>query len=152
MSEQKREIPVLISLAALASYNGMTDDPVQMMVSGTLVPGEDVYELTYTERMEDEESGEITESSIRMELRKDQVTMYRAGDFSNTMLFRKNRRFETSYHTPFGDLPMAVYAREVRVERGEDAGTIHLRYEVEMQGAYASTNELHLEYWAQDQE
>ena len=135
--KEKKGIPVVINLASLVSYDGMTDDPMQV--------------LTNTESQEDEATGEVTQSEIQLELKKNQVTMNRMGEFANTMLFMPNKRFETVLKTPFGELPMAVYSRDVRCDLGEDSGKVHLKYELSMQGAYASTNELHLEYWANTQ-
>lgn len=148
MKERKNGVPVLVNLAALASYDGVTDDPMQMLISGELFPGKDATLLRYIESIEDDETGEMTESEIQLILSKDQVTMNRNGHFSNTMLFKKDRRYETTYHTPYGDMLMAVIPREVVCSVSPEAGKVHLRYELSMQGHYASTNELHLEYWA----
>ena len=148
MEEKKDGIPVTINLAALASYDGVADDPMQVMTTGMLFSQDGFSLLRYQERQEDEASGQIVESEIQLVLKKDQVTMNRMGEFSNTMLFQRNKRFETTFHTPYGDLPMAVYARDVRCDVEDGSGKVHLKYELSMQGAYASTNELHLEFWA----
>ena len=144
---KKKEIPVLIDLAAIASYEGIQDDPIQMMTTGTLShPEEDLYLLHYRESQPDEETGALQEFDVQLILKRDQVTMNRSGVFSNTMMFRKNHRYEGAYHTPYGDLSLAMLPREVRCELGEDAGRVHLKYELSMQGNYASSNELRLEY------
>jgi len=149
MKEANRQgIPVVINLASLASYDGISDDPMQVMTTGTLFPQEGFSLLKYQERQEDEATGEVMESEIQLMLKKDQVTMNRMGAFSNTMMFKSNKRFETTFQTPFGELPMAIYSRDVKCDIGNRQGKVHLKYELSMQGAYASTNELHLEYWA----
>ena len=122
MEENRHEIPVLINLASMASYDGMTEDPLQMMTTGVLVPGKDSLLLRYVENQEDESTGEVMVSEIQLELRKDQVMMNRMGEFSNTMLFRRNKRYETTMRTPYGDLPMAVFSRDVRCELGKENG------------------------------
>ena len=43
-------------------------------------------------------------------------------------------------------MDMAVFARGVRCDIGEKKGSVHLKYQLDIQGAYASMNELHLEY------
>ena len=149
MEEKTEGIPVVINLASLASYEGITDDPIQVVTTGTLFHKGNAKHLRYTESMEDEETGQVTESEILLVLKKDQVMMNRMGDYINTMLFQRNKHYETTYHTPFGDLPMAVYARDVRCDLGDKGGKVHLKYDLSMQGSYASTNELHLEYWMQ---
>ena len=145
-------IPVLINLSSLFSYQGVPDSPIQMVTSGFLIPGNDHSVLRYHEVMQEPGSGTITDSEIQLVLKKNQVTMNRLGDYTNTMMFKKARRFETVYHTPYGDMDMAVYARDVRWIRSEGAGKVLLRYDLSMQGAYASTNELNLEYWIQESE
>jgi len=146
MERKKEGIPVLVNMASMASYDGMTDDPIQVITTGTLFPKKEYLLLRYTENQEDEATGEVMESEIHLVMKKNQVTMNRMGQFANTMLFQPNRRYETVFRTPYGDLPMAVQTREVRCNLGEENGNVHLKYEISMQGAYASTNELHLEY------
>lgn len=144
--EENQGIPVLIDLSALASYDGNPDDPIRMITSGTFFPGTDCSLLHYREIQEDQETAQITESEIQLILKKGQVTMNRIGDYANTMLFKKNIHFETIYHTPYGDLNMSVFTREVRWHSERGSGSVHLRYDLSMQGSYASTNELHLQY------
>lgn len=147
MKEKNREIPVMINLASLISYNGMNDDPIQVMTTGKLIPREKDLLLQYRENMEDTESGETIEEEVQLILKKDEVTVNRMGDYANTMMFQQGKRFETVYRTPFGEMPMSVFARDVKCDLKKERGKVHLRYEISMEGAYASTNELNLEYW-----
>ena len=126
--EENQGIPVLISLSALASYDGTPDDPIRMRTSGTLFPGADRSLLQYKEIQEDQETARILEADIQLVLRKDQVTMNRIGDYSNTMLFKKNIRYETLYHTPYGDLNMSVFTKEARWRSAGGSGSVHLRF------------------------
>ena len=72
--------------------------------------------------------------------------MMRTGDCSNTMVFVKGQRFEGTYRTPYGNMDMAVFSGVVTCDAGERSGSVHLKYQLDIGGAYASTNELHLEY------
>ena len=85
-------------------------------------------------------------SDISLSLREGRIIMERKGDFSNTMVFVKGQRFEGVYHTPYGEMDMAVYTREAACRFGKSEGNIHLKYQLDIQGNYTSTNELHLEY------
>ena len=139
--------PVLINLLAIAKYEHAPDYPIQFMTKGILRMGNgDEAVLEYTESSQDEETGEISTAQVSLSLEKDRVTMTRQGECSNTMVFVPDHRFEGVYQTPFGSMDMAVYARGVRCEIGEKKGSVHLKYQINLQGAYASTNELHLEY------
>ena len=50
--------------------------------------------LQYVESQEDEVTGEITNADILLSLSNGKVTMQRNGDFSNTMVFSRGKRFE----------------------------------------------------------
>ena len=142
-----KEKQVLINLLAIARYEHAPDYPIQFMTKGILRMGNgDEAVLEYTESSQDEETGEISTAQVSLSLEKDRVTMTRQGECSNTMVFVPDHRFEGVYQTPFGSMDMAVYARGVRCEIGEKKGSVHLKYQINLQGAYASTNELHLEY------
>ena len=139
--------PVLINLLAIAKYEHAPDYPIQFITRGMLHLGEkNAAVLEYTESQQDEETGEIITAQVTLAMEKNRVTMTRQGDYSNTMVFVPEQRFEGIYQTPFGDMDMAVFARGVRCDIGERKGSVHLKYQLDIQGAYASTNELHLEY------
>ena len=141
------QMPVFINLLAIAKYDHMPDYPIQFMTVGKLTyssPEEAL--LQYVESQQDEETGEIMESDISLSLCDGRITMERKGDYSNTMVFAKGQRFEGVYHTPYWEMDMAVYTKEAACRFGSSEGNIHLKYQLNIQGNYASTNELHLEY------
>lgn len=141
------EKPVLINLLAIARYDHAPDYPIQFMTKGKLRIGdEDSAVLEYTESQQDEETGEITTALVTLSMEKNRVTMTRNGDYSNTMVFVPEQRFEGVYQTPYGAMDMAVFSRRVRCDIGDRKGSVHLKYQLDIQGAYASSNELHLEY------
>ena len=49
-------------------------------------------------------------------------------------------------------MDMAVFSRGVRCDIGDRKGSVHLKYQLDIQGAYASSNELHLEYTESESE
>ena len=142
--------PVFINLLAIARYDHMPDYPIQFMTVGNLsYSGPDDARLQYVESQQDEETGEIINADVCLSLRDGRITMERKGDFSNTMVFAKGQRFESVYHTPYGEMDMAVFTKEAACRFGQAEGNIHLKYQLNIQGNYASTNELHLEYRAE---
>ena len=146
---ESKKTPVFINLLAIARYEQMPDYPIQFMTTGNLYyknAGEAL--LQYVESQEDEQTGEITSSDILLSLSDDKVTMQRNGDFSNTMVFSSGKRFEGVYRTPYGEMDMAVFTKEAACRIGNRDGSLHLHYQLQIQGNYASTNELHLEYHA----
>ena len=145
----KHNTPVFINLLAIARYEQMPDYPIQFMTVGNLsYTNKDEARLDYAESQQDEDTGEILTSDISLSLRNGKITMERKGDFSNTMVFAKGQRFEGVYHTPYGEMDMAVFTKEAACKFGKTEGNIHLIYQLNIQGNYTSTNEPHLEYKA----
>ena len=131
--------PVFINLLTIARYDHMPDYPIQFMTVGNL-------DYTNPEEALLQYEGAIMKSDISLALKNGRITMERKGDFSNTMVFAKGQRFEGVYHTPYGEMDMAVFTKEAACRFGSSEGNIHLKYQLNIQGNYTSTNELHLEY------
>ncbi len=147
----KKEKSIIINLTAMASYEGIQDYPIQFMTTGTLSrPDKEHYVIRYRESTTDEDTGKLVHADIELDLRKNQVIMTRSGDFSSMMVFSKDQRFEGQYATPYGSMDMAVYTRQLNCALSEREGTMHLKYQLNLQGTYASTNELHLEYRSEE--
>ncbi len=142
--------PVFINLLAIARYDQAPDYPIQFMTVGHLnYTNPDEVLLQYVESQQDEETGEILNADVSLSLHDGRITMERKGDFANTMVFAKGQRFEGTYHTPYGEMDMAVFTKEAACRFGRAEGNMHLKYQLHIQGSYASTNELHLEYRAE---
>ena len=145
--------PILINLLAIAKYDHMPEYPIQFMTTGHLdYKDHDDAVIRYTETQQEENSDEVSISDITLTISKNRVMMEKKGDFSNTMVFSRGQRFEGTYKTPYGDMDMAVFSKGVQCKVGEKRGAVHLNYQLDIQGTYASTNELHLEYTAEEQE
>ncbi len=146
----KSSTPVFINLLAIARYDQTPDYPIQFMTTGHLnYTSKDEALLQYVESQQDEETGKIMNADISLSLHDGRITMERKGDFANTMVFAKGQRFEGVYRTPYGEMEMAVYTKEAACRFGKAEGNIHLKYQINIQGNYTSTNELHLEYKAE---
>ena len=142
--------PVLINLLATARYDQAPDFPVQFMTKGSfsMLPNGNAV-IRYTEALHDEDSGETMTATVSLEMAQSRVTMTRRGDVTNTMVFVPQQRYEGVYQTPYGEMNMGVFARDVNCLIGPEKGSVHLKYQLDFQGTYASTNELHLEYTAE---
>ncbi len=144
---KNRETTVYLNLTSRATYNGGMEYPVQYITSGVLKKLEkDHYVIRYVESQPDEDTGEIENSDIELDLSRNRVIMTRSGDFSSMMVFARDQRFEGQYRTPYGDMSMAVFTNTLRCDLNETRGDVHLEYQLHLQGSYASTNELHLAY------
>lgn len=141
---------VMINLLATARYDRMPEVPIQFITVGKLFyNGPEDAQIQYVESQQDETTGEVMNSDISLIFSGDKITIQRFGEFSNTMVFSNGMRFEGVYHTPYGEMNMAVFTKEAACRIGHRDGSVHLKYQLQIQGNYTSTNELHLEYYSE---
>lgn len=138
--------PVLVSLKSSAR-NGEEETPVMSLrCQGQLRMTATGYMLRYTEVQKDEDTGRAVSQDVILALQNDRVTMTRLGEYGTTMVFIKDRRFQGAYHTPYGDLELALFATQVNVQMGPESGSVHLEYQLDMQGSYAAVQVIDVTY------
>lgn len=142
-----RTIPVVLTLLG-RSQTAPDDpgDPIRLMTTGQLSITGDMYILQYKETQPDDS----TAQDVVLQMQPGRVVMTRLGDFGTSMAFAKGQRFQGVYHTPYGDLEMAIYATKVNCSLSPEKGKVHLLYQLDMQGSFAAMNELKLEYVASE--
>lgn len=124
------KIPVMMTLTS----GGEPDGEIRMQVRGTAMLQPRGLLLAYTEVMEDPDGGPSVTSDIRLLVREGHVTMMRSGEYGSTMVFERGKRFETDYHTPYGDMSMAVVATRVDCVPEVRAGKLSLDYQLTISG------------------
>ncbi len=144
---EKKPTPVIVLLTSYTrDEHGEPEEPMRLMCHGRLRKVSDGYLLRYTEVQTDEETGQNVSQDVMLQLQKGRVSMTRLGDYGTTMVFVKDTRFEGAYHTPFGDLAMALYALQVQTHLEDEEGMVHLEYQLDMQGNYANVQCIDLRY------
>ena len=87
-------------------------------------------------------------SPVSLTIQPGRVVMNRSGEFCTSLVFVKDTRFEGLYHTPYGDMGLALYTTHVYSRITEEKGTVHLEYQIDMLGGYNTTQIIHLDYTA----
>ncbi|MBE5796853.1 MAG: DUF1934 domain-containing protein [Clostridiales bacterium] len=146
----KNAKPVLVTLVS-GSHSGDSEpeELVRLRCQGELKETSTGYLLRYQEVQTDDETGKTVSQDVILSLQPDRVTMNRLGAFGTTMVFVKDRRFEGAYHTPYGDLGLALFATQVSCRLGPDSGSVHLEYQLDMQGNYAAVQTIDVTYTAE---
>lgn len=143
-------IPVRLTLESSSrDDSGALDAPIRIMTTGQLKPTPSGYVLRYIESAADDATGQVTSSPVTLSLQPDRVVMNRAGEFGTTMVFVKDTRFEGLYHTPYGDMGLALYTTHVYCKAAPEKGTVRLEYQIDMRGSYAATQTIALDYVAE---
>ena len=149
---ETKMIPVIVTLQSYSrGEHGEKEQPVKLMCRGRLRTTNDGCMLRYQEVQQDD-TGETVSTDVILNIQQKEgprVTMTRTGDYGTTMVFVKDRRFEGAYHTPYGDLGLALYAMQVQCKLAEDYGSIHLEYQLDMQGSYSAVQCIDVSFCAE---
>lgn len=147
----KKTRPVLVTLVSGShAEGGEKEELIRLRCQGELRESTSGYLLKYQEVQTDEDSGVTVTQDVILSLQPDRVTMNRLGAFGTTMVFMKDRRFEGAYHTPYGDLGLALYTTQVSCRLGPENGSVHLEYQLDMQGSYAAVQTIDVTYAAEE--
>ncbi|MBQ6951179.1 MAG: DUF1934 domain-containing protein [Clostridia bacterium] len=135
---------VLLSVSGWSQAQGdETPDPVRLLTTGTLTGQPDAWRIDYTET----QPGEHDAHDVVVKMQKGVVTMERKGAYATSMVFEKGRRFEGSYHTPYGALDMGIFATQVKYAVDEQkTGEVNLKYQLDLQGQFAAMHELRIRF------
>lgn len=114
------------------------EDTIEMTTVGTLDGGPDDYLLTY---MEQDEEMEGCVTTLRVQGGRT-VTMTRAGSYETQLTIEQNKRHNCHYSTPYGDLVMGVFAKEVTSRMTNGGGKLHFHYTIDFNAGLAAVNEL----------
>ena len=149
---ENKMIPVIVTLQSYArGERGEKEQPIKLMCRGRMRPTGDGCMLRYQEVQQDD-TGETLAQDVILNVQntpEPRVTMTRLGDYGTPMVFVKDRRFEGAYHTPYGDLGLALYAMQVQCKVAEDHGHVHLEYQLDMQGSYSAVQCIDVSFCAE---
>ncbi len=119
-----------------------TSDEMRLVTTGELTGEKDSYCLRYTETQPD--TAETHKVTFTMQ--DGVVTMSREGDYHTSMIFSQGNRFEGSYNTPYGALEMGVFPTQVKYTVDDAHGEVVLKYQLDIQGQYASMREMRIRF------
>ena len=66
------------------------------------------------------------------------VSMTRKGTSEGKMVFQKGHRYESQYHTPFGDMDLALFCTRADYQKEKNGGELTLQYQLDLGGQYAA--------------
>ena len=135
--------PVRLTVIGTAYNRQQEEEAMHMTTFGTLSGNSKEWKLRYTERRTDSNE----KHDITMTMGDGMVTVARKGAFASDLVFRQGHRFEGNYHTPYGDLSMGIYPTRVDYSvNPEGDGAVSLRYQLDIQGRYASVHKLDIAF------
>ncbi len=137
--------PVRLTVTGVAYNRNEEDEAMKLTTFGTLSGDPNQWKLRYTERQADSNE----KHDIIMTMGGGMVTVERKGAFGSDLVFQKGHRFEGSYRTPYGNLPMGIFPTQVDYRISEEGeGEVSLRYQLDIQGNYTSVHKLDIAFQA----
>ncbi len=70
------------------------------------------------------------------------ISMTRSGKYNTEMIIEKDRRHTCYYKTPYGELMMGIFAKNISNEMTENGGILNFSYTIDFNNTPASENEL----------
>ncbi|NLC44417.1 MAG: DUF1934 domain-containing protein [Clostridiales bacterium] len=115
---------------------------MELITEGRLLEQNGIFHIEYDESEISGKEGTKTRFSFLDE----GVSMERYGTSSTQFLFQRGKKYVDTRVTPFGSMQMEVYPTRVRHELGSEEGSLNLKYQLNIDGMSAGTNELNLYY------
>jgi len=143
----RKGIPILISLDAQSTTDGKPEDTLRLITSGTLIERAGETVIRYEESLDEQEPPQ----KIELTVRDDVITMSRHGTVDADMVFRKGRRYESQYRTPYGVMDMALYCTKASFTRANGGGELALQYQLDLGGQFAAMHDMRL-HWMRKKE
>ncbi len=133
----------LIKVTGKQNY-GSDDDKIELTTVGTLEETDNEYILSYNEELEPHTAPIKTRLSVQKDEKR--VELMRSGVYGSLLIIERSRRNLCTYATEFGDLLMGIYGKNIENEIGEKNGKISFDYDVDINGALTSQNEVTVEF------
>lgn len=116
-------------------------EAVEITTRGTLAGDENDYVLNFDEFFA-EDMKSHTELTVK---NKTCVSIVRTGDVATELQLELGKRHICLYSTPYGDMNIGIFAKEIQSGITPEGGTLELCYTVDYSGALSSTKKMLIE-------
>lgn len=114
------------------------EDTMTVTTVGKFSGDENDFKLVYTD-MDGELEGCTTTVHVK---NKKTVTMTRKGSYSSELIIEEKRRHNCHYMTPYGELIMGVFAKQVNSEFNGDNAKLDFHYTIDFNSGLVSVNHM----------
>ncbi|NLJ41584.1 MAG: DUF1934 domain-containing protein [Clostridiales bacterium] len=118
------------------------DHKIELITEGLLYRKGSAYFIEYEESIISGMEG--TKTLITVEDQR--IYLERTGSHESQFVFEKGRKYVNYYETPFGNLEMGIFPTKIDSVLDEKEGKLDLKYELNISGKYAGSNELKVSY------
>ena len=119
-------------------------DQVEMKTVGTFEHDDDNYIIRYNEELEN--STAPLRAKLNIAKDESKVEMIKSGAYSSCLIIEKSKRHLCNYGTEYGDMLMGIFGREIETEFNEAEGTFKFSYDIDINGAIFSQNDVIIKF------
>lgn len=119
-------------------------DRVEMKTVGTFEHDDDNYIIRYNEELEN--STAPLRAKLNIAKDESKVEMIKSGAYSSCLIIEKSKRHLCNYGTEYGDMLMGIFGREIETEFNETEGTFKFSYDIDINGAISSQNDVIIKF------
>lgn len=122
---------------------GNDNDKIELTTVGTFEETGEQYIFRYNE-----EAHPSKKIRTKLSISKDEqkVEMMRSGAYGSLLIIERSKRNLCTYGSEYGDLLMGIYGKNIENEYGEKKGKFTFSYDIDVNGALTSQNEVLVEY------
>ena len=125
-------------------YYGKESDKIELTTVGSFEETGSSYILRYNE----EQEPPVAPIKTTLNVSKDEKTVHltREGKNGSLLIIERSKRNLCNYPTDFGDILMGIYGKNIEISSRENSGTIRFDYDIDINGAISSRNEVEVTY------
>lgn len=134
---------ILVEITGIQRIDRMKDK-VELTTVGTLDETDEHYIVCYTE----EQEPPLASVQVELKINKDEssVQMTRTGAYDSCLIIEKAKRNLCHYGTEYGDILLGIAGHSIDNSVEEDNGRFNFSYDIDVNGALASRNEVIINY------
>lgn len=134
------------ALITIIGHQKFDDDKnqVEMKTVGTFEHDDDNYIIRYNEELEN--STAPLRAKLNIAKDESKVEMIKSGAYSSCLIIEKSKRHLCNYGTEYGDMLMGIFGREIETEFNETEGTFKFSYDIDINGAISSQNDVIIKF------
>lgn len=118
-------------------------DTIELVTEGKCFNKNESMYLVY----EESEISGLEETTTKIKIKNDKVELKRIGKHESSMIFEKDKRFESIMPTPMGNIPLEVLTNKIEYNKVDDPFKLNLEveYSISLKGLFQGKNIMKIE-------
>ena len=123
---------------------GKDRDKIELTTVGTFEETKNCFILKYDE--EPDEPADKVKTTLSVSKDEKTVQLLREGKNGSLLIIERSKRNLCNYSTDFGDILLGIYGKNIEYKCDENSGRFSFDYDIDINGAISSLNEVEVTY------